>query len=400
MVDAAPGRLRSHPNLLIAAAGVLLFAAVSVASGKIAIDDGLGWDGRAYAAMVTQGIRAGQINTQTRPLIPLLARLVYSRGVSVIDSFRILNVVYAAVLYLAVAMLLERDRVPAILRAAVVGSLALCVATSKMFGFYPVQVDLGALAIVTGAFYFASMDRRLPGAVGAVLAAASREFGVVVAIYGIHRALRQRQFAAVLFYVPALVAAVAVRLFVQQHVASSPEQLTLGTASDNLRWWTSPAFAAVFAYFVAAVFGGVSALLIARPLPALARLRREPELITALLVVLGLSAAGSFDVWRYLAFALPVVIVLAAETLPKDDPIAAHRVAVAMVAITVVTQQPFARMDETAYFRDWFPLYLAFGDAPAPGLLAEWIARTAVLLLCVVTMAWVVRPRWRAAGGM
>ena len=40
-------------NLLITAIGLILFAALTARSGRIEANDGLGWDGRQYAHMVT-----------------------------------------------------------------------------------------------------------------------------------------------------------------------------------------------------------------------------------------------------------------------------------------------------------------------------------------------------------
>jgi hypothetical protein len=53
-------------NLLITAIGLILFAALTARSGRIEANDGLGWDGRQYAHMVTARIADGTVATQTR----------------------------------------------------------------------------------------------------------------------------------------------------------------------------------------------------------------------------------------------------------------------------------------------------------------------------------------------
>jgi hypothetical protein len=380
-------------NLLIALLAVAVFQLVAVTSGKVAVGDGLGWDGRAYARMTTEGIRAGSGNTQARPLVVWAARVPYALGAGVIKSFEMLNAVAAFTLYLFVALLLDREKVGVRLRAVIVVNLALCIATSKMFGFYPVQVDLGALAVITAAFYFVYSGRRFAGAIGCVLAAASREFGITLVCFGIHRAVRQRRWRDILLYLPAVATTVLVRVLVRTPPSATAQQLSVTDAITNLQLWASPPFVAVFFYFAIVVFGGVSLLLLLRPAALGRSLRAQPELATFLLIVGGLSAAGSFDVWRYLVFALPAVVVLAGRATVGLDERSRLTLGVCMTVVTVLTQQPFALMDESSYFREWFPLYLVLQGSAVPGLAAEWLVRAAVLFLVIAGAAWELRRR-------
>jgi hypothetical protein len=377
----------------MAVAGAAIFHIVSMTTGKVAIGDGLGWDGRSYALMVTEGLHAGSVNMQLRPLLPLLTRAPFSLGMDVLAAFHLINHLYAFALYFVVARLLERRGVRAPLRAAVVLNLALCIATSKMFGFYPAQIDLGALAVVTTAFYYVSTDRRLAATIACVLAAASREFGIVVTLYGIHRALRQRRpwREIAWMYLPGIGTAVALRLTVLATTAPSAGPLSWRDALANLGFWLTPQFPIVFAYFAVTLFGGISALLFLRAGSVASRLRAEPELATFLLVVTAFSAVGSLDIWRYLAFALPVAVALIAGELASLDDRATAAVVACMTLITVITQQPFAFMDENIYFRAWFPLYVMADSPLLPGLLAEWAARIAALLLVLAASRAVLR---------
>jgi hypothetical protein len=91
-------RHRWVTNLAIVALGLMLFAALNARSGRVEANDGLGWDGRQYAHMVTGRVQDGTVATQTRPLLPLLTRIPYYAGLDVVTAFQVMNFVYAAVL--------------------------------------------------------------------------------------------------------------------------------------------------------------------------------------------------------------------------------------------------------------------------------------------------------------
>jgi hypothetical protein len=391
---------RSPRGLTLATAlvAVVLFHVVSLTSGKLEVSGGRGWDGERYARMATIGLAEGTSNTRTRPLLTVAARIPYAFGLDIVASFQLLNYVYAFLLYLAAGLILDRYGAPGPVKVVVVANLALCIATSKMFAFYPVQIDLGALALTTLAFYFVCTDRRWLAGGACVLAAASREFGVAAAIYGVHRAIRQRRPAheTVLVYLPAAATTLLVRWWVLSTVTGDGAgPLTLQDAFANLRLWLSPAFMAAFGYFAAVLFGGISALLFLRPRWILERIREQPELGTYLLIFVALTAVGNLDIWRYLAFTLPAALVLTGQYFRGMDPDLARRILVAMTLITVVTQRPFEPMSTSTYFRDWFPLYAYFGDAAAD-LRDVWGVRLLSLALLMTGLSLTVRASWSA----
>jgi hypothetical protein len=374
-------------NLALAAAGTLIFLTLFLTSGRIVAGDGLGWDGRGYASLMAEGLDQGSVATRVRPLLPLLTRIPYSLGLDVIQSFQVMNAIYAFVLYLFVALIFDHYGVNTRFKIVVIANLALCIATSKMFAYYPVQIDLGALALLTAALYFTITDRHGVAGVICVLAVASREFAVAAVLCGLHRAFRQRSWRAALCYVPAVAVAIVVR-------AATSAQGSVDTIVDaTLRYslvvifWRSPIlFATAFAYFVLTVFGGISVLLALYPRWCGRRLREQPELATFLVVIVGLTLTG-LDLWRYLMFALPVAVALIGQyyrdhlqSTRLERPIAA-----AMLFATVITQRPFERMDAAIYFREWFPQYDVFGGVASPDLLALWGLRiTAVMLLVLL----------------
>jgi hypothetical protein len=380
-------------NIAISVCAVAIFGVVSLASGKLDALEGLGWDGFIYARMLTGELADGSPNARMRPFVVLLARIPYEAGLGIRESFVVLNAVFAFGLYLTAAALLQRCGVTMPARAVIVTNLALSIATSKMFAFYPTQVDLGALAFTTLAFYLASSDRHRAAGAASMLAAASREFGIAVSLYGIHRTIRQRRpWSETALYVPALVTFGLIRLWSSTRPTGDP--LSSSDALQNLVLWASPAFVGAFAYFAVTVFGGLSTILAVRPRWCLDRLREEPELATFLVVVVGLTVAGSLDIWRYLVFGLPAALVLFGRFCHEQYTERLRALMVLTTCCTLLTQRPFESMDAARYFRDWFPLYHAFGVHPASAdFVPVWTVRVLSLLLLMVAVGAAVRAR-------
>lgn len=388
--------MRFRVNLALAAAGMLIFLTLFITSGRIVAGGGLGWDGRGYASLMTDGLDRGSDATRVRPLLPLLTRIPYSLGLDVIQSFQVMNAIYAFVLYLFVALILDHYGADTRFKAVVIANLALCIATSTLFAYYPVLVDLGALALVTAAFYFTITDRHgLAGAV-CILAVASREFAGAALLCGLHRTFRQRHWRAALWYVPAVVVAMILQR------ATSADGLPRSLVDYMTRYsllvyfWHSPVlYAATIAYYVLTVFGGISVLLGLYPRWCGRRLREQPEQATFLVGIVGLTLIGSVDFWRYIMFALPVTVALIAQYY--RDHLRATRlerpVAAALLFATVVTQRPFQRMEPAIYFREWFPQYYVFYDAASPDFLMLWGMRLTALMMLVILFASIVRGR-------
>ena len=386
----------------IATLAALLFLVVARASGSLEVADGFGWDGVAYAHMVTDSLRAGTGNTAMRPLIVLLVRVPYSLGVDLLTSFRYVNLISAVALFAVVVLLLVRRGAGLLVQALVPINLALCIATSKMFGFYPALIDLGALAVIAVAFYVIGSAGPAVTAVACVAAAFSREFGIAVALYGIHRAIRLhrpwREIAAV--YLPALLVPVILRIpaFGFVPVASGPS--TLANAVAGIRMLTSPSYLVAFGYFSLILLGGLTLFLIVRLQVCIRSLRREPELLTFLVTVFVLTVAAGVDIWRYLVFSLPAVIVLVADSFRDLDPPTSRTIAVAILAVNVVTQRPLERMTTERYFRDWFPTYLMSGSAAERAeLFSVWWPRLVSVPLCAGGLGAVLYSRRRRAAG-
>jgi len=384
--------------MALAAMGLFIFLALTITSGRIDAGDGLGWDGRGYASLMTDGLDQGSVVTRPRPLIPLVTRIPYALGLGVIESFQVMNAIYAFTLYLFIALIIDLYDTRVRVKAVVIGNLALCISTSRMFAYYPVQIDLGVFALMTIAFYFVMIDRHwLAGAV-CTLALASREFGIAVVLCGVHRTFRRgRLWPDALWYLPSVAMAALLR------ATTAPEgRFSTDDILANIQLWLIPEWVAIFLYFVMTVFGGISASVVVQPRWCIARLRQEPEIATPLIVCIGLAAVGKVDVWRYLAFAVPAVVALIAMFYRDRarSPARERSIAAAMTFVTVFTQRPFEQMNRMLYFQDWFPLYNIIDaksnvvdTTPPPELIALWVMRLAALILLAIVLASITRSR-------
>jgi hypothetical protein len=209
--------------------------------------------------------------------------------------------------------------------------------------------------------------------------------------------MRQRRpwWEVTLVFAPGVATTVLIRWWV---LTSAPGRSVLGLtdAFRNIQaTWSSPAFDIAFVYCAIVLFGGITVLLALKPVWVLKRLRHEPELATFLSLVVGLSAVGSLDVWRYLAFALPVVVVLIAQYFQNLDSRLTGRLLAAMTVVTVLTQRPFERMNDVLYMRDWFPLYRHFDGGLSDDVARLWMGRVALLMLILVALAVAMRLGWQ-----
>lgn len=397
---------RIAPNTGIALVAVVIFHLLSVSSGKIDVNQGRGWDGRAYAEMASVSLTEGNAITRVRPLLILPAAALHRFGVDVIQSFLICSYVYAFALALAVCALLDLFAVSWPAKLTIVANVALCIPSAKMFAFYPVQIDLGAFAVITWTFYFATAGRHGAAACCAVLAAVTREFAIAVLLYGAVAAGRagfrprkacppelQRRWVAA-FYLPAFAAFAAVRIWA---VSVGPPKdvayVTVASALANLHTWQSPLFVLMFAYFALTLFGGLTMSLLARPVWLARQFAARWELLVFLAPVVAATVAGNIDIWRYLAFALPVVVVLLGPYVQSLDRSQLRQAMIVVTLITLLTQRPFEQMNADSYFRDWFPLY----ERPE-GLSVAWSYRVlATMLFCGALAALTSRLRGRSS---
>ena len=381
---------------LLAALSVTIYFFVLNSTGRITVSEGRGWDGAAYVDMLRYGLVDHASNERLRPLVVAFDRPLYwlsDRSIpGAIDAFASMNVLYMAWLSVAVLLLASAYRASLAAQLFLAINLPLCVATSKFFAYYPTLVDLGAYAVIMTAMYAVAVARKpVLSGVLAVLAAVSREFGLMVAIFGIHRETRltRQPLRALAIYAPAVIASFGLRYFVSRLPGFGV--LKPSDFRDNLQFWSDQTFIAFFFYFCLTVFGGISILIAARPAQCVRFLRREPEWLTYVAPIVGMAAVGSYDQWRYLAYALPFVVVLLAAC--DVEWTMANRVWSFLIATvaTLVTQRPFEQIAESTYFSHWFPYYVIPSAAP-DDLERLWLYWGRLMMVAAISLWLIAAP--------
>ena len=381
---------------LLAALSVTIYFFVLNSTGRITVSEGRGWDGAAYVDMLRYGLVDHASNERLRPLVVAFDRPLYwlsDRSIpGAIDAFASMNVLYLAWLSAAVLLLASAYRASLAAQLFLAINLPLCVATAKFFAYYPTLVDLGAYAVIMTAMYAVAVARKpVLSGVLAVLAAVSREFGLMVAIFGIHRETRltRQPLRALAIYAPAVIASFGLRYFVSRLPGFGV--LKPSDFRDNLQFWSDQTFIAFFFYFCLTVFGGISILIAARPAQCVRFLRREPEWLTYVAPIVGMAAVGSYDQWRYLAYALPFVVVLLAAC--DAEWTMANRVWSFLIATvaTLVTQRPFEQIAESTYFSHWFPYYVIPSAAP-DDLERLWLYWGRLMMVAAISLWLIAAP--------
>lgn len=368
-----PGELRTNLVLACGSAAALLF--MLAITGRIEAMGGLGWDGADYADMVSGSLLDGTPNTQLRPLVALLVRPVYRLIGTMTTAFEVMNVLFAGVLGFVLCLLFDTYGGSRSAKIFFIANVALCVATVKMFAYYPVLVDLGACAILTTAIYLIATNRRVAGSVAATLAVLAREFGIIAVLFGVHRDLRCHRSVGrtALTYLPAAAAFVLLRVWVRSSAEDPEDIISISQLFEHRVLWHDPLYAGLFTYFVVTIFGGVSLLLFARAGACLRYLRQEHEWLLSSAVLVGVAALGSADIWRYLVYLLPLAAMLFARC-SRDGVFRPVPWTFGLAAgVTWFTQRPLQVMTPGSYFQDWFPYYVVIGEVPSEaGQVAIW----------------------------
>jgi hypothetical protein len=350
-------------HLMLALVAVLIYGALHVPLGRIPVNDGQGWDGTDYAAMLQDGWAAGGPNTQLRPLVVWLAQPAYAVTGSAALAFDITNYLFTGVLAFLFSRLMESYGASSLARWVAI----ICISASNAFrlpAYYPVLIDLGGHAMMTLAIWYIIAGPRWAAAAASVAAVLSREYAPAVLLFGVWR---DRRLAVPLktiatTYLPAALAYVMVRVIADTR--SIAEGNTLQTFIRNLGLWIGPLFPAFFFYFLLTIAGGVSLVLAAQPQRWWRVIRDEPEWLGFALPILVVTALVGIDIWRYLTALTPLIVVLFARCSRQWRTRETAVLMSASVVLTLVTQMPFQGMDLTRYFTEWFPYYAWTNTAP------------------------------------
>lgn len=370
------------PHLLLALLAVAIFAIMHLTAGRIEVRNGEGWDGIDYTVMLRDGWIKGSVYSRLRPLVVWMNQPALAVTGDAVRAFDAMNFVYAGAFALLLSLLMERYGASRSHRAVAI----LCLGLSNGFrlpAYYPVLIDLGACAIMTLALWTIVTGRRWAAAVTCVAAVLAREYAPVVLFFGVHRDLRNRvPLTSVLAtYLPASLVYIVLRVTVA-FISVTPGN-TLAVFIANRYLWKDPMFAGLFFYFLLTCVGGLSVVMAAQVGRCWRWTRDEPEWISFALPIVVVSALVGSDIWRYLVTLAPMALVFYARCSREWSQREAVVWSAAAMALTVWTQQPFARMDLARYFTDWFPYY-AWTNTMPDGIVAnplwpDWTWRFAVV---------------------
>ena len=390
--------MRRH--LALAAAAVIIYGALHIPLGRIPVNDGQGWDGADYAAMLLEGWVTGGPNTALRPLIVWLAQPAYAVTGHVAQAFDVTNYVYTGLLALLFSLLMERYGASFLARAVAIVCISASNA-SRLPAYYPVTIDVGGHAMMTLALWHIIAGPRWAARAASVAAMLSREYAPVVVVFGVIRDLRLRVplRTIVATYLPATLVYVGLRAFVVTY--SVGEGNTLQTFIRHLYLWRDPMWAALYVYFVLTTIAGVSLVLAAQPWRWWRVIREEPEWLGFAVPIALVTALVGIDIWRYLVALTPLVVVLFARTSRTWRAGETVVFMSAAVLLTLWTQTPFQGMDLTRYFTEWFPYYAwinnAPGDVPSALLWPGWGWRFLVVTVSIGALMTYAGARSRTA---
>jgi hypothetical protein len=388
----------SRSHLAIACAALALFGAMHLTTGRIQVDDGKGWDGAEYAAMLTEGLGHGTRVTELRPVVILLNRPMYWITGDPVRAFDLMNFAYAFALALGLLALMDRYGASIWVKGYAIATLSVTIAMSRMPSYYPILIDLGAYTIVTIALLAVLGSRRLVAMIACVAAALTREYAIAVAAFGVVRDLRRRVplRAIVWTYAPAFVAWAGIRLIVQFIWEGKGPLRQADWLKNNAHLWNDPFFAALFVYFLLTVCGGLGILLAGDARRAGRFLRSEPEWLAFLVPISLAGAFGGPEMWRYLACLAPALVVMLAVVSREWSGVQRVVFFGAGAVLTMFTQRPFATVTLASYFADWFPYYVAQHDVPAVAqvpLMPQWGWRLVAVALASWALAAVAAPK-------
>lgn len=305
-----------------AAGGLLVVLALALllrpVTPRIAFNDGLGYDGQHYAAMVDAmrgdagPVLAERPHYAHRPLPPAI---VAASGLDVIRGFLLMNLVSLALAGALLALTVQRVSGGLLLPLAAVLWWAVLPGSVRYALYYPVLVDGVGLLLLFALVY--AVAARLPWLFAALIGPAmlARE-NLVVLLPMLWLALLTRGLArATAWTALATAVAVAALLWVRlaPPVPAAEAFDALAEARQNLSWFFGNAGERALRFASAWLLAlGLFALVpLLTPRASAAFLRREPiwayylAATAALIVVIG----GDYD--RYFLYLVPGLAVLA-----------------------------------------------------------------------------------------
>jgi hypothetical protein len=348
---------RSVTNALLLIAAGSLYVALSLHWGATPVHQGLGPRGPMYASMVTaQTLRGDTLGERLWPAFPLAATASHAVTGDLVSSFRVVNVAGLLVLILAAALILDARRAPLSVKICALMALTLAgwpVATAAYSAAQPylfgvALTTLGVAACETGGSRFVAAAQ--------IAAVFGSPVGVASPAFGIWRSwrLNRRGLPELSVFAPGLLVWLMIQTWARGGPSGLRDLLRFSRVRSDVVLWTEPAFVMFGAYFLVTVVGGLTILLWSRPRWIGQILGRQPEMWALVAVPVVFILSGGTEAQAFVPFLIPFWL-LAVGTWAQEQK--SSLLAPVMLAglLTVLTQHPWARMDDAAYFADWWP---------------------------------------------
>ena len=344
-------------NTLIVLGACVVYIGLGSMSGRTSINGGLGQDGPIYAEMVTNhNLRSGSAINKLTPAFPIAAAVAYAPNRNIVRSFELVNMIAFAVLVLAVCVIVDAQSAPPIVKPCAALTVTLLGLPGLTTAFDPGQPYLLAVALMSLAVGACEWRNGLLTGIFQVGATLASPVGIVAPLYGISRLwrLRQRTPSALIVFLPALLVWLMVQYWARGGAAGLLELTRLSRVHADAVFWTESLFILFGVYFVMTSLGGLTILLWSHPSWIKDAVSEKPELLALVLPVIPFIVTAGLDVSRTIPFLLPFwLLVIAAWA--RDRTASLTVPLVLAIALTVLTQHPWVRLNDTNYFVDWFP---------------------------------------------
>jgi hypothetical protein len=344
-------------NTLIVLGACVVYIGLGSMSGRTSINGGLGQDGPIYAEMVTNhNLQSGSAINKLTPAFPIAAAVAYAPNRNIVRSFELVDMVAFAVLVLAVCVIVDAQSAPTIVKPCAALTVTLLGLPSLTAAFDPGQPYLLAVALISLAVAACEWRSGLLTGIFQVGATFASPVGIVAPLYGISRLwrLRQRTPSALIVFLPALLVWVMVQYWARGGAAGLLELTRLSRIHADAVFWTESLFILFGVYFVMTSLGGLTILLWSHPGWIKDAVSEKPELLALVLPVIPFIVTAGLDVPRTIPFLLPFwLLVIAAWA--RDRMVSLTVPLALAIALTVLTQHPWVRLNDTNYLVDWFP---------------------------------------------
>ena len=388
--------MRTTNAVLVVAAGVM-YVLLALFGGRTSINGGLGSDGAVYEAMaVNHDLQAGSAVDKLAPAFPLAAAIVYSITANAVLSFLLVNIIAFGLLVWATCWILDLQAAPISVKVATIITLVLLGIPTRTSAFAPGQPHLLGIAALSLAVAAATWSSGALTSILQVAAVVASPIGIASPLYGFWRNGRRRPVARSLAaFAPALVVWLLVQYWARGGLSGLLDLMRFSRVRADATFWSESLFVLFGLYLLVTSLGGFTILVASSPRDIRRAVASQPEVLALLLPVLLFIATAGLDVPRTMAFLLPFWVVLIG-VWGRDYTRSLVMPLVLATALTVLTQHPWTRLNDTNYFVDWFPysVYAGRVNVADPQFDPTWRLRVFIAVAGLAACA-----VWRRSGG-